>query len=76
MRLNDAQKRFGSILEICQSCSGVLTPLAASVSNDASLGTATGYADHPCDSIDCPVFFQQMVLTSQQVTKAISNIIF
>jgi DNA polymerase zeta len=59
MRLNDAQKRFGSILEICQSCSGVLTPLSASVSNDASLGTATGYADHPCDSIDCPVFFQR-----------------
>jgi len=59
MRLNDAQKRFGSVLEICQSCSGVLTLQSASASNYTSLGNDTGYSDHPCDSIDCPVFFQR-----------------
>ncbi|KAH8553586.1 DNA polymerase zeta catalytic subunit [Umbelopsis sp. PMI_123] len=51
MRLNDVQKRFGSIQDVCQSCSGVLT-----------FGSSTGYADHPCDSIDCPVFFQRQKL--------------
>jgi DNA polymerase zeta len=64
MRVNAAQKRFGSILEVCQSCSGVLAPLSASVpgSTDTPLTTSTGYADHSCDSIDCPIFFQRQKL--------------
>jgi hypothetical protein len=64
MRLNDAQKRFGSIQEVCQSCSGVLSSLSASVASgpESSFGSSAGYADHPCDSIDCPVFFQRQKL--------------
>lgn len=64
MRINTAQKRFGSILEVCQSCSSVLALIAASVPGTASttLTTSTGYADHPCDSIDCPIFFQRQKL--------------
>jgi hypothetical protein len=64
MRLNDVQKRFGSIQDVCQSCSGVLSSLSASVAipSEAAFGSSTGYADHPCDSIDCPVFFQRQKL--------------
>ncbi|KAI8584678.1 hypothetical protein K450DRAFT_217450 [Umbelopsis ramanniana AG] len=64
MRLNDVQTRFGSIQEVCQSCSGVLSSLSASVAGgpESSFGSSTGYADHPCDSIDCPVFFQRQKL--------------
>lgn len=49
------QQRFRKILQICQDCSS-LSPLdAMSVVSNTEL-----IADIPCDSLDCPVFYERL----------------
>lgn len=49
-RQSDTQTKLSNLLTVCESCSGV--PRA--VSDD------DGIVDHPCDSLDCPVFFARI----------------
>jgi protein-arginine kinase activator protein McsA len=49
------QQRFRKMLQICQDCSTISPLDAISVSSDAD-----AMADIPCDSLDCPGFYERL----------------
>ncbi|KAI8393678.1 uncharacterized protein BYT42DRAFT_551883 [Radiomyces spectabilis] len=58
-RQRETQEKLGAVLEVCDNCSQISPLLTASTNPHAAIGRS-GYADHPCDSLDCPVFYERI----------------
>ncbi|KAI8148312.1 hypothetical protein BJV82DRAFT_591635 [Fennellomyces sp. T-0311] len=58
-RQAETESHLTNVLLLCQSCSGISPILTASTDPRAPIDD-TGYADHACDSLDCPVFFERV----------------
>lgn len=64
-RQQQAQDKFRSTLQTCQDCSGI-SPLDA-----MSVQKKDTYADIPCNSLDCPIFYERC--KAKQDVKVTSN---
>lgn len=53
-RQQKAQQKFRKILQTCQECSKV-DPLNAMFVTEGNQ-----FADVPCDSLDCPIFYERL----------------
>lgn len=58
-RQAESQTRIADILKVCDTCSQVSSTINAPTDDRAAIGN-TGFADHPCDSLDCPVFYERV----------------
>lgn len=58
-RQAESQTRIADILKVCDTCSQVSSTINAPTDDRAAIGN-TGFADHPCNSLDCPVFFERI----------------
>ncbi|KAI9247624.1 hypothetical protein BY458DRAFT_536724 [Sporodiniella umbellata] len=56
-----SQKKFRKLLIACQTCSG-LSAL------DAMTVCKSDYADIPCDSLDCPIYFERLKAKKDVIT--------
>ncbi|KAI9322888.1 hypothetical protein BX666DRAFT_1899270 [Dichotomocladium elegans] len=54
-----SQAKLANVLQVCETCSRVSSTITAPTDRRAAIDD-TGYADHPCDSLDCPVFFERI----------------
>lgn len=64
-REQQAQDRYRKIMEICQTCTGISALDAMVVSKEEK------YADIPCNSLDCPIFYERW--KAKQDVKATSH---
>lgn len=58
-RQAESQTRIADLLKVCDTCSQVSSTINAPTDDRAAIGN-TGFADHPCNSLDCPVFFERI----------------
>ncbi|KAI8060050.1 hypothetical protein BC940DRAFT_371596 [Gongronella butleri] len=55
-RQRAAEQRMSSIMHLCEHCSDVNVP---EIANDADTVGTTGWVDMPCNSLDCPVYYER-----------------
>ncbi|RUS35011.1 putative DNA polymerase zeta catalytic subunit [Jimgerdemannia flammicorona] len=58
MKQHEAEVKYTQLLDVCASCSMITAGQSAFAAEDR-IDTGSGVSLHPCDSMDCPVYFER-----------------
>lgn len=74
MRQHRAEVKYAQLLDVCTSCSQISAAQAVESGIEPELSESV--SRHPCDSMDCPVYFERVKARNQvEVTMKHSNIL-